>query len=291
MIPLSLLYDYPFDAALSIHACRLCDQFSIDAQSDSLIDQVCFKGDCPNYLDRSVVCPGGFWGFRHELGVSISLNADGVEPVQVPSLIRATADAKPIVAVCTDEQFRLRHTHIEALESIAGIHYAEDRTGTLRLMQESSDAPIVYFYCHGGLAVDTPYIQVGPLTDPHIERSTLHEYAIRWSTPRPLIFVNGCHTVNVEPENAVDLVSGFIETAGASAVVGTEITVFEQLATEFGESFLSEFLVQRNELGRTIRNARLRLLSNSLNPLGLAYVPFGLADLRISDPLDELEPA
>lgn len=285
VIPISLLYDYPFDAALDLNECRLCDQFTTDAQNDSLTDQVCFTGQCPNYSDRSVVCPGGFWGFRHDLGVSISLTTDSAEPMQVPSLIGTTTDAKPIVAVCTDEQFQLRNTHIESLRLIAGFKYAEDRDGTIRLMQESSDAPIIYFYCHGGLDVDTPYIQVGPLTDPHIERSTLREYAIRWSESRPLVFVNGCHTVNVEPENAVELVSGFIETAGASAVVGTEITIFEQLATEFGESFLSDFLVLRNELGRTIRNARLRLLSNSLNPLGLVYVPFGLADLRISDPV------
>jgi hypothetical protein len=41
-----------------------------------------------------------------------------------------------------------------------------------------------------------------------------------------LVILNGCHTTDLEPNRAIDLVSSFIEYAQAGGVVGTEITVF-----------------------------------------------------------------
>ncbi len=66
---------------------------------------------------------------------------------------------------------------------------------------------------------------------------------------------------------AIEMVSGFIQTAGASAAIGTEITVFERLAVEFDEKFLTAF-ARGDPLGRGVRMSRLALLQRQLNSLG-----------------------
>jgi hypothetical protein len=58
------------------------------------------------------------------------------------------------------------------------------------------------------------------------------------------VFINGCHTTNLEPERAFEFVSA--------------------------------------EAGEAVRLARLELLGRSLNPLGLLYVPYMLSTIRMA---------
>src|SRR5207244_9744776 len=97
--------------------------------------------------------------------------------------------------------------------------------------------------------------------------------------PRPLVFINGCQTTALEPEQAFEFVSRFVDVAGAAGVIGTEITIFEPLACAFAEECLRRFLGGA-EIGQAVRGARLAVLKAG-NPLGLAYVPFVAADLRL----------
>jgi CHAT domain-containing protein len=153
------------------------------------------------------------------------------------------------------------------------------RSEAIAAMQNTA-APIVYFYCHGGLdEIDGPYIEVGPRNGPRIARNNLRD--IQWRGVRPIVIINGCHTTRVAPEEALELVSAFVTTAGASGVMGTEITIFDSLATSFAEAFLEEFVNNARPAGEAVRHARLRLLKDSLNPLGLVYIPFVPSDLRL----------
>ena len=120
---------------------------------------------------------------------------------------------------------------------------------------------------------------MGPLTERGITPDNLRWQRIRWEAPRPLIFINGCQTTALEPEQALEFVSAFVELAGASGVIGTEITVFEPLAGAFAEECLRRFL-DGAPIGEAIRGARLALLA-AANPLGLAYIPFVTASLRL----------
>ena len=79
---------------------------------------------------------------------------------------------------------------------------------------------------------------------------------------------------------AIELVSGFVQTAKSSGVIGTEITVFEPLATSFAE-FMMAALSDRRSVGAAMRAARLRLLERN-NPLGLLYIAYAMATLRLS---------
>jgi hypothetical protein len=65
-------------------------------------------------------------------------------------------------------------------------------------------------------------------------------------------------------------------------VIGTEITVFEPLATTFAQIFLAE-IIARKTVGAAMRSARLQVLQDQWNPLGLVYIPYAMATLRLSD--------
>ena len=106
-------------------------------------------------------------------------------------------------------------------------------------------------------------------------------YRLRWSGPgRPLVFLNGCRTTAVEPRQALEFVGAWLRTAQAGGVVGTDITVFEPLATRFAVACLGRFL-SGTPLGEAVRLARLELLAEH-NPLALAYVAFALPSLHVS---------
>jgi hypothetical protein len=57
--------------------------------------------------------------------------------------------------------------------------------------------------------------------------------------------------------------------------------VFEPIATAFAEMFIAALVAHRT-VGAAIRLARPGLLKKGWNPLGLLYVPFAMATLRLS---------
>ncbi len=102
---------------------------------------------------------------------------------------------------------------------------------------------------------------------------------IRWRSPRPLVFLNGCHTTALDPGQALSFPARLVEVAAAAGVIGTEITNFEPLASAFAEECLARFL-GGEAIGEAVRAARLALLAQA-NPLGLIYIPFVLPSVRL----------
>ena len=280
VLPIAIFYDHRLDTSRSLGEIKLCPAF-IRSLGRSLPDEPCLNGDCPNRDQDDTICPGGFWGFRHSVGLPLSIGAQQSSPPEVP-LYLTISPASLTVALSTDPMMARRATtHLAAMELKTGIpqQVSLTRNEAIAAMQNTA-APIVYFYCHGGLhEIDGPYIEVGPQNGPRIARNNLRD--IQWRGVRPMVFINGCHTTRVTPEEALELVSAFVTTAGASGVMGTEITIFESLATAFAEAFLEEFVKNARPAGEAVRLARLRLLKDSLNPLGLVYIPFVPSDLRL----------
>jgi hypothetical protein len=221
------------------------------------------------------VCPSGFWGFRHALGIPVTLKGAPDAPLSIayqgqPSLS---------VAVSTDPQFAQRVAHEGVLRELRPeLRYADTRADALALLKDSA-AQVVYFYCHGGFDKDVPFIRVGALTEEPITAVTLLGQRIEWHEPRPLVFLNGCHTTGLEPEQALEFVSALVRRSRAAGVIGTEITVFEPLARTFAEDCLRRFLAG-DALGWAVRDARLALLKMG-NPLGLVYLPYALPSLQL----------
>jgi hypothetical protein len=279
VIPASLIYDFVgFDTTARFGDYELCTAFLDALEDDAPLEELrCFQGDCPNRGAETVVCPSGFWGYRHSLGMPVSV----AEAPDASAEILYGEGPSLLVAVSTDPDFRLRAAHEQALrvlrEGLAW-NYADTRAEAVRLMKETK-AEVVYFYCHGGVEGDVPFIQVGPLDERGITADFILSQRIRWESPRPLVFINGCRTTALEPEKALEFVSILIRRAQASGVIGSEITIFEPLARVFAEECLRRFLGGA-PIGDAVRGARLSLLKAG-NPLGLAYIPFVLAGLRL----------
>jgi hypothetical protein len=284
IVPLATLYDRPLAKSAEPGDITLCEAFvaALDGGHD-LRGIDCMQGRCPSQTVRTVVCPGGFWGFRHAIGVPTSQQHAAGDEAAEDAATRLACGGVPeiLAAVCRDPRFTGLPDHEAFLhKTFARVSVKETLADTLAALHVAR-AHLIYFFCHGGARGGDPYLKIGfQGKDELLDRSRLSDEKIHFDEPRSFVFINGCRTTNLEPERAVELVSGFVGYAGASAVMGTEISVFDQLATEFAQKFLEAFLVDREELGAAVRSARLALLAES-NPLGLVYLPFGLARLRL----------
>ena len=271
VLPAALFYDYPLDTQAD-H--KLCEAFSDALQEATPLEETpCFNAACPRCGELDYVCPSGFWGYRHCLGIPVSV-APGTD---VPPEIVVQGELQMVVGVATNlNQLEDHLPKLQKLISPRGWHYSENRDTILQQLK-STKSHLVYFYCHGGLASHVPYLQVG--SNAYIEGSNLRAYRIYWDSPRPLVFTSGCHTTALDPEQAINLVQDFISTGGAG-VIGTEITIFEPLACDFAEECLRRFLAGGVSIGEAVRGARLKLLKEG-NPLGLVYIPFVLPSLHL----------
>jgi hypothetical protein len=280
ILPAALIYDYPLDTSVDSKDYQICPEFLKALSGPVSLDQcICFDGKCPSRGDDITVCPSGFWGFRQDLGMPLSL-ADAPD---APTEIAVQGSPNYIMAVCLDPNFKMRAEHEARLQkSLTKVQWTrtDSRDTTFDAMKVAQPS-LVYFYCHGGLtSSNVPFIQIGSMTERGITRDNLRAKGVYWENPRPLIFINGCHTTALEPDSAFELVSGFVEVSGAAGVIGTEITIFEPIATAFAENFLQAFS-QGVEVGEAIRLSRLAMLKQS-NPLGLVYIPYTMAGLHIT---------
>ena len=293
VLPAALIYDYPFDVGAEGYT--LCPSFeNAFDHNEPLEDLECFKGNCPSRHDPRAVCPSGFWGFRHYLGMPLSIKNGPDAPVAIPFRQNLTLS----VSVATDLQ--LLPDHLQALHqlrpAVAGmatppttIDWKEARTRDDVFTVLKASPHVVYFYCHGGWSRNAPFLQVGPEDQPanKIFPSNLEANDIVWEEPRPLVFINGCHTAALDPDQALQFITPLVEDSQSAGVIGTEITIFEELATTFAEECFRRFFAGQ-AIGEAIRGARLKLLAEG-NPLGLVYIPYVMASLKLLDQTAELE--
>jgi hypothetical protein len=277
LIPTSLVYDYP-NADPSKGPMSLCEHFLAACADDAPLEEAaCFKGECKSMATPQVVCPSGFWGYRHAIGIPV---ASKYGP---PAPLASTFTGSPKLGVCFYPGFDLitkhRETIAAALPGWEMLEPADSYEETIDLLK--SRPHVVYFYCHGGVSPgNVPYLQIDPdntrlLSSPSLRWDDTDRYRL----PRSVIIINGCETAALEPARAMKLVSGFVDQIAASGVIGTEITVSEELATQFG-GLLLQFIRAQQEVGEAVRLARLALLKQG-NPLGLVYLPLIASDARL----------
>lgn len=278
-VPAGLFYDHDVERP-ERGRFELCKDFAgALGDSDTPLEECsCMLSGCNNRDEPHVVCPSGFWGFRHELGWPTSTEEPGteLEYMEAPGVL---------VGLSTDSKLERRQAHLRKVKGLlpaGAVDVAEDRATFDRGMRARA-ADVLYLYCHGGIQEKIPYLSLGR-PDSRQDRITYDHLRRKgpWGEPppRPLVFINGCHTSALGPDQLLDLVAGFVEEADAAGVIGTELTVFEPLACTFAEELLGQFLRDGACVGAAVRHARLELL-RVRNPLGLVYVPFVAADTRL----------
>jgi hypothetical protein len=265
VLPVALIYDKPIDSQRD--DLRLCPRFLADLDgAASIADGACLRGSCPTWDDQQVVCPSGFWGYRHKLGVPLSLQPGSDAPVD----ISYAANIDIGMCVSTDFDYQDHEKTLKASKAGIGITVAADRNTALTLISQPQQ--IVYFYCHGGYTTDGfPTLFVGGKNELAIAAENLK--SVRWNSPQPLVLLNGCHTTTFAQRKMLDFVQAFVVRSHAAGLIGTEITVFESLARKFAEECLALFL-DGQAIGEAVRRARLSVLQKQYNPLGLVYIPY-----------------
>ncbi|MGI8685009.1 MAG: choice-of-anchor D domain-containing protein [Acidimicrobiales bacterium] len=273
-LPLAMLYDLPLDDQAG--DLSLCPTFASAYRAGEPLDATeCFADVCPDQSAPRIVCPSGFWGFRHVLGVTVTRGDGGDVPLRF-----GAADRLVAAGVSTDlEQWQDHERALRQLDRGTAWRTADTRDGVLELLHESQPS-LVYLYCHGGINRGVAYLRLGRPDEDGFTGSLLPSYRVRWPRSHPLVFINGCNTGTVGPETPLDLVTAFVDHALAAGVIGTEVTVYEPLACSFAELLLGDVLAGGAPVGEAVLRARLALLASG-NPLGLAYVAYASSELAM----------
>jgi len=279
VFPWSLVYDHP----LVTGTLKLCPQFATDARANvPVATRRCLTNGCPHHGDVSVVCPSGFWGFRHLIEQPLSVDA-GSDEAGSGELIQEIdggppgSDVSGLMVVSRDlTQVGAHEGELKGPASFAfQIRDSKMKVGEA-LRDPKSAAHLVYFYCHGGRDKSRTWLGIG--RKERLQASDLTGLRIDWTDVHPLVFINGCHTADFTPDDLLNFKEAF-GWCGAAGLIGTEISIPEGLARAFARGFLERFRVGR-PVGQALREQRFDLLGRR-NLLGLAYTSYCLSDLQM----------
>jgi hypothetical protein len=289
VFPWALIYDYPH---LLDDPWEPCELVTLSPRALAALAQ--YPDNCPFAAEHrlNTLCPFGFWGFRHQIE-------------QPPSVIRGRlctqlpvphgAHAATVRSLRLDET--LSATHLQRLGEYLTPRFditdCDSRDDFVAAI-DTPALPLIYFYCHGRIAklghagVDllTPYLEIGQ--DERLGTGDLNAWAAvgqwhreYWQRVPPLVFINGCDTAALSPEQVVTFVNAFAG-AEAAGVIGTEIAVAQPVASEFAQRFYQHLMAGPEvPVGRALRRARLDMLAKG-NLAGLVYTAFCSADLALS---------
>lgn len=302
--PWGMVYDFPLDPdAPNLKLCPVIDADLVAGGSLSTDPKRCLgQAECPMRKpnpDR-VVCPFGFWGFRHELDQPPNQAAPGGKarrsplqlapsPVPVAAAVYAFDETKDHIANITRilKTVEVSPSPLPVLETPSPEGAARDAIlATIRKGEHS----VIYFFCHGDAKTrDVKLIvgtgdKIGMATVPEPSHAGAQDWKLdQWSKTTPLVFLNGCNTLAYEPDVKSKFLNRFM-ALGACGVIGTDIEVFTTIAAEVGDEVLSQlFAAGGKRLGRILLDVRRELL-REYNPLGLAYVSYAPASLHIHRP-------
>jgi cell division protein ZapA (FtsZ GTPase activity inhibitor) len=275
--PAAMIYDFPLRNGLKEY--RMCAQFwKYLEEGEDLGSINCYGDQCTarNDASKTTLCPMGFWGFRHILGIPLSLKGDIQSQIPIEDMLKvviATAESLDTSGAHFSDMAARIKTNSSRLCPQVTIN-PKPATDVDELRGQLNQSPhIIYFYCHGICKPQgIPVLECGPEQNPfEIDPSYFNDIT-SWEKTHPLVFINGCHTGDVMPEEFLEFITPLIVQQKASGVIGTEIPIYNSMAACFAEACLSSF-VGGKTIGESVRDGRLAVLS-TYNPLGLVYSPF-----------------
>ena len=282
VFPWALVYDHQLVSG----ALSLCPQFAADlakVATRPLSAQTCLANGCPNRNNTSVVCPSGFWGFKHNIeqpfSVETAPSANGERTI-ILQIEGGPPGADISALMIVSRELSQVGYHQAEIRVPGSFNYEVKDTkaeAAACLQDPARAAHLVYFYCHGGRDGTRTWLGIGRPAE-KLRPADLTGLGIDWTGTHPLIFINGCHTADFTTDDLLNF-NQVLSYCGAAGVVGTEIKVPESLARFFAKGFLLQFR-QGIKVGRALREQRLSLLG-LCNVLGLAYTPYCSVDLQL----------
>ncbi|WP_371400953.1 CHAT domain-containing protein [Kribbella sp. NBC_00662] len=277
--PMAGLYDFDLDTDPNVPL-ALCPEAEEALRLRTPLQQSsCFGPDGCDHADTEVVCPSGFWGLRHDVGVPLSDNNDDAATPRLD--VGGASPRTALIGTVPDTVVAGVTNHAgDVISKLPGSVHVTDRDLWFKEAAKPATYPILYFLCHGEHRDrGGPVLVLDKLGRAAISKSNLAAKHVALDH-RPLVVLNACDTAALEPDKAISLVKGFTYN-GAGAVIGTETAIFPSLAYAFAKTFLDGALTPGTSLGSALRTARLELLRLG-NPLGLAYILYGLPDAHLN---------
>jgi hypothetical protein len=276
------------------------DQQELEEQHDLLDNPLACREqpDCPlnSNKRRQTICPFGFWGFLHQIEQPLQQ----IRPTpagQIPQELHAEnfvqtsflmySPEKALKLACgvnsdltgaTEHRQEIKELRFTPLD----VDDTDDRDHVLELLEQGG-WHIYYFYCHGEMQNGRFRLELGAQNKPHyLSAADLDPTEIDWpENPMPLVFINGCETMAVLPEDIHDFLSVF-KQLGASGVIGTEVKVWTTLARPMARLILN-YILNGKSIGEAFLEMRRHLLRR-YNPLGLLYNFYSPATLHLHKP-------
>ncbi|MBG7696997.1 MULTISPECIES: CHAT domain-containing protein [Streptomyces] len=195
------------------------------------------------------------WGSRAQ--AITSLNTD----TQLDSVGRA-----PDVRKLLEERSRLT-VRTEAgplLEALSGAHFDED---------------LMYFWCHGHF-VDNgsphPHLVLRLSDERHIDADSieLRRSRIKYSARtrfKPFVLLNACHAGQPAAAPQLEHLGQALIKFGADGVLGPQIEIPQDFASEYAYEFLNLYLSGGHTAGEISRGLVRRFAEDFRNPLALTY--------------------
>jgi len=283
VFPWAIVYDKPLIQGSNN---KICDQFLNDLKSGNGSISCIDKG-CPHLEETDVICPSGFWGLKHiiEQPPSLPGEDEGGGEHQEDSMHEGVNELPDQIKVKGEITSMLMGVSLE-LQSHTGHEQQLSKLSNLNLSVRQSktdiyeglklDNQVVYFYCHGGRDKQQVWLKVG--RNEYILPKDIFWWANYLDAESPFVFINGCETVNMAPEDFTHFTKAFIYLK-ASGVMGTEITIPETLGSFFASGFLERFL-KGISVGEALYEQRLVMLQKK-NLMGLVYTPYCHSRLKI----------
>lgn len=287
VFPWALLYDGPRQGLDEWVPCELLSTWSSAKMHISEYPSKCPFGP---HKGLNVLCPFSFWGFRHLIEQPPSVLAG-----QMATSIKLGANAHGATVRSLDLDEDLSRKHLRLLGDVFAGHLRVTECHSRDAMIAAINVPetaLIYLYCHGvvrlvgdaGVDRQEPYLEIG--NGEAMATGDLNAWALTekwhpalWLDVQPLVFINGCHTAALSPEQVVDFVNTFAG-ANAAGVIGTEIAVAQPVASEFAQRFYEHLVTDSLTVGEAMRRARLDLLAKG-NVAGLVYTSFCSMDLAL----------
>jgi hypothetical protein len=110
-----------------------------------------------------------------------------------------------------------------------------------------------------------------------------HGSASKTRTDGALVFLNACGSAFMDPARVTSFPQWFLRN-GHRGVIGTETVIPDEVAAHYARCFYRELLTGTS-LGSALVKARLHLLSEFGNPLGLLYVLYADPHITVEDPV------
>jgi|GEM_PF-6534439 len=273
-IPWNVIYDRPLEQPKYV-----CNQFMQHGLHD-----------CP--YGEDVVCPTGFWGYRHMIEQIPCWSDDPLlqpltgEHGQAPQLQRFVRNRPGELVYCLNaypfgQVIQDHRNYMQRLAGRKGLSLKQGQSvDDVRQQFKQGDIHVVHFFVHGG-EEDGRHVLILRDNDP-LEPGRVANWGARLWDEAPLVVLSGCGTGSYTPEDFSSLIVALLRS-GVAGVIGTEVTIYTNAALAYANEFF-DYLLHGSAAGYAMRDITRRLMAQ-YNPYGLVYTLFAVSGIRLKHPL------